>query len=82
MLSFKGYSQTERKDAEEFLEENFFFMPLDREIARVTAKIRRTTKLKLPDATIAATAMVTMTPLVTRNISDFSRVHGLHVLTI
>jgi len=37
-------------------------------------------KIKLPDAIIAATAIVYDLILVTRNISDFKNIDGLHVV--
>ena len=81
VLAFRGYADAERTDAEVFLEGNFLFVPFDREITRTAATIRRTTNLKLPDAAIAATAIAWRAPLVTRNVHDFEKIPGLHILT-
>ena len=40
------------------------------------------TELKLPDAIIAATALHTGTPLLTRNVKDFKKVRGLKLLEV
>ena len=44
------------------------------------ARLRRTVKLKTPDAVIAATALLENAALVTRNVEDFRRVPGLNVM--
>lgn len=82
VLSFSGLTKEERLVTESFLEENFTSIPLDRHIAKIAAEIRRQTKLKFPDAAIAATALFTNTPLITRNIRDFKKVPGLSLLKI
>lgn len=82
ILSFPNWSMGERQSTEEFLEENFTSITFDRLIARIAAEIRRDSKIKFPDAAIAATALFTRTPLLTRNIQDFKNVLGLKILTI
>lgn len=42
--------------------------------------IRKTNKIPLPDAIIAATAIVYNLVLITRNISDFKNIQGLKVI--
>jgi hypothetical protein len=66
-----------RRDTAAFLEDSFTSMAFDRAIARITADIRRTATIKLPDAAIAATALYTHTPVVTRNQRDFKRIPSL-----
>ncbi|WP_256565294.1 PIN domain-containing protein [Dyadobacter chenhuakuii] len=44
------------------------------------AEIRKLHNLKLPDAIIAATAMVYNLTLVTRNTKDFSNISGLTLI--
>jgi predicted nucleic acid-binding protein len=50
---------------------------VDADIVERAIQIRRDTKLKLPDAVIAATALVRGLILVSRNEKDFGRVSGL-----
>src|SRR3989338_10673958 len=54
-------------------------IPLYEHIARLAADIRKTTRLKFPDAAIAATALTTRSSIVTRNVRDFKRVSGLAI---
>ena len=55
-------------------------LPLDEPVVRQTILLRQQHRLKLPDAVIAATALVHGLPLLTRNAADFQRVAGLAVL--
>ena len=50
------------------------------EVEKRTILIRKSHKIKLPDAIIAATAIVHNLILVTRNDSDFKNISGLKVL--
>ncbi len=54
---------------------------VDREIAEEAGRIRRSTRIKLPDALIAASALVSRRQLVTRNVRDFRKVKGLRLAT-
>lgn len=54
-------------------------IPVDRTIAEEAGRIRRTTRIKLPDALIAATAITSKRKLLTRNIRDFRKVKQLRV---
>ena len=82
ILSFTGWDNEELRQTEKFLEENFTTIPFDRQLSRLTASIRRQNKMKLPDAIIAATAILTRTALVTRNERDFNKIRELQVLVI
>ena len=53
---------------------------LDEAIIIETIRIRKLYKIKLPDAIIAATALVNSLTLITRNISDFRRISELDIL--
>ena len=50
------------------------------EVAEVCIVLRKKHKTKLPDAIIAATAVVANLTLITRNISDFKNIKGLKVV--
>ena len=52
-------------------------LPLNDAVVQKTIEIRRSKKIKLPDAIIAATALVNGLEIVSRNISDFSGINGL-----
>jgi predicted nucleic acid-binding protein len=54
-------------------------LPVDREVAELAGLVRRETGARLPDALIAATAIVHGFTLVTRNRRDFDRVPRLRV---
>lgn len=54
----------------EFLN-NFTIINLNEEIAEISIKIRKETKIKLPDAIIWASAKFNNSLLITRNIKDF-----------
>lgn len=82
ILCFAGWTEQERRATEVFLQDGFTSIVFDRSVARLAADIRRDTKIKLPDAAIAATALFTHTPLVTRNQRDFKDVNGLTVLAV
>ncbi len=82
VLSFSKWTDEELLLTEQFLQENFTTIPFDRTLARFAAEIRRTTRMKFPDAAIAATAVFTHSAVVTRNVRDFKRIQGLQVITI
>jgi len=53
---------------------------LEQPIKLKTADIRKAHKLKLPDAIIAATALVYDLTLLSRNLADFKNITGLKVV--
>ncbi|GAA4348280.1 type II toxin-antitoxin system VapC family toxin [Hymenobacter saemangeumensis] len=55
-------------------------LPLDADVVRQTILLRQQYHTKLPDAIVAATALVHGLVLVSRNTSDFSRIAGLVVV--
>lgn len=63
---------------------NFFsdsnVIPLSRPIVSKTIDLRKIYKIKLPDAIIAATALVQGLGIITRNESDFIKIDGLKVV--
>lgn len=52
---------------------------IDDDIINKTIQIRKNHKIKLPDALVAATAIVNDLILVTRNTGDFKNIDGLQV---
>jgi len=55
-------------------------LDLSNKVVDATIQIRKTHKTKLPDAVIAATALVYDLILITHNISDFKKIEGLKVI--
>ncbi len=55
-------------------------LPLDDSVTQKTIDLRRTKKLKLGDAIIAATALIHNLTLITRNTADFKNINGLTVI--
>jgi predicted nucleic acid-binding protein len=53
---------------------------VDDTIANKTIELRKIYKIKLPDAIIAATALVYNFVLVSRNIADFKKIDGINVI--
>ncbi len=49
-------------------------------IVSQTIELRKAYKIKLPDAIIAATALVNDLTLISRNLSDFKKVDGLTII--
>ena len=82
VLSFSGWRPGEYERARTFLAQQFTSISFDRAIAHATSLVRQQTRLKFPDAAIAATALYTRIPLATRNIRDFKHVPGLEVITL
>jgi predicted nucleic acid-binding protein len=58
---------------------NFEEIIVDRTVAEEAGRIRRESRLKLPDALIGASAMIASRMLVTRNVRDFRKVKGLRI---
>jgi predicted nucleic acid-binding protein len=54
-------------------------IPVSRDVAEHGGRIRRALDIPLPDALIAATAVIGRSVLVTRNVRHFKRVAGLEI---
>ena len=79
LLCWKTTSDTDIQLLIDFIEEVTIF-ELENAIKLKTAEIRKTNRVKLPDAIIAATALVHDLTLVTRNVKDFDQIRGLKVI--
>lgn len=75
VLGFNGDSN-EMELANEFITDSIV-IGLEEAIILRTITLRKQQKIKLPDAIIAATALVHHLTLVTRNIEDFKSIPGL-----
>jgi hypothetical protein len=65
-----GSTAANETDAHAFLQ-NFYALPLGSDVAERAFQLRRSRKIKLPDAIIQATAEAAGRVLVTRNTRDF-----------
>ncbi len=77
-IEFLGYKYA-TKSMEEFIA-LANVIEIDKAIIDATIELRKSRRIKLPDAIIAATAIVSDRKLVTRNITDFSNIKGLNVV--
>ena len=60
--------------------DNALIINIDEDIVNQTIELRKSYKIKIPDAIIAATALTLDLELVTNNVSDFKNVTGLQIL--
>jgi len=79
LLSYSGLQEEDEKQIKEFIQD-FKMRELDDEIVDKTIEVRKKYKLKLPDAIIAATAMINNLILVTHNKKDFKEIRGLKII--
>lgn len=86
VTELEPYSYPDLNDEEEAaitrLLTDMFVVPLDSRLARYAGYLRRLYRLKTPDSAIAATAMLTKTTLLTRNMDDFRQIEDLKVQEI
>jgi predicted nucleic acid-binding protein len=79
ILGFNFSTEKEQEIAETFMAYSTI-LDIDEKIVAQTIFIRKSKKIKLPDAIIAATAVVHHFTLITRNIGDFKGIEGLNLL--
>lgn len=79
LLGWQAGSPHKMRDVEDFVQDSEI-VPLTDAVVDKTVEIRRTVKIKLPDAVIAATAIVHDFTLISRNNDDFLKVPGLKYL--
>lgn len=78
-LGFNFKSMEEQTIVEMFINGSTV-IDLSDDIVSKTIEIRKTKKIKLPDAIIAAAALVYDLVLISRNTSDFTNIDGLKVI--
>ena len=76
LLCWKSHSEKDEIILRSFIQDAIV-IELETSIKLKTAEIRKSTKLKLPDAIIAATAIEFDLILLTRNVSDFNKIPSL-----
>jgi len=76
LLCWKTASEKDLEVLQGFINDSLV-IELERPIKLKTAEIRKSSRMKLPDAIIAATALVYGLTLVTRNVADFKNIDGL-----
>jgi predicted nucleic acid-binding protein len=81
LLSHPGLTEEDMAEMQQLLTSVVIF-PLESRLAQLAAALRRQYHLKTPDSVVAATALLTRTTLVTRNIRDFQGIDGLSLLPI
>lgn len=79
LFANKNISQEEFNLLEKFVHIATVY-PLNTSLIAKTIEIRQEYRIKLPDAVIAATAVVNKLTLVSRNTSDFNKIQGLTVV--
>lgn len=79
VFSSSNISESEYKELKRFAEFATIY-EVNREIALKSIELRLMYKIKLPDAVIAATAIVNDLILITRNSSDFSKIKELKIV--
>lgn len=79
LLSYPALAETEKKEIQSFIDD-CVTVDINHGIKKNTVEIRQESKLKLPDATIAGTAISEQLPFLSAD-RDFERVKGLHLFS-
>src|SRR3546814_1248606 len=79
VFGFPEISRTEEKLLNDFVSIALIY-PLDIDVAKKSIEIKKKARIKLPDAVIAATALIHGLVLIYRNLADFDKITGLKVL--
>jgi len=79
LLCWKNANEKDLVILKNFIRDAWFF-ELENEIKIRTADIRKNHGIKLPDAIIAATALVNNLTLLTRNVADFKNIEALDLI--
>ena len=78
LLCWNTPNNKDLKVLHNFIEEISVF-ELEKDIKLKTAEVRKKYKIKLPDAIIAATAIIHNLTLITRNTKDFNKIKSLNL---
>lgn len=78
-LGFPGLSAVEENNLKTLFGQ-FVEVSVSAQVIEKAIHLRRAVRIDTPDALIAATALVWRAELITRNVSDFSRLPGLTVI--
>jgi len=81
LLSHPGLTEEDMAAIQQLLTSVVIF-PLESRLAQLAGALHRQYHLKTPDSVVAATALLTHTTLVTRNLRDFQGIDGLSLLPI
>jgi predicted nucleic acid-binding protein len=81
IFSFSTMTAAEKTQFDDFCNRLYKFN-ISEDIANQTVQIRQITKIKLPDALIAATAVTQNLTLLTRNTADFKNISGLKIINL
>ena len=81
LLSYPRLTEEDMAEIAQLLASMVVF-PLESRLVHLAAALRRQYRLKTPDSVVAATALLTRTTLVTRNVQDFQAIAGLFLLPI
>jgi predicted nucleic acid-binding protein len=83
-IELLGYPNLDKNEEEKFnlLINHSILHPLDNKIIEETISIRKSLKIKLPDAIIAATCLVNGLDILTLNIKDFENIKGLKLIKL
>lgn len=76
LLCWKSATKKDLTVLKSFITDSFVF-ELEQEIKDKTVELRKSYTIKIPDAIIAATALVNNLTLISRNAKDFEKIEGL-----
>lgn len=79
LLGYTNITQYEEEKFQELVKSATIFN-LNNEIVNETIKLRQLNKIKLPDAIIAATALLKNLTIISRNTKDFNKIDRLKVI--
>jgi len=79
VFGFPELTPADEKHLAELLAQ-FHEIPVSTVVIDEAIRLRKQVKIKVPDALIAASALIEQAILVTRNVTDFKKVTGLNVL--